>query len=213
MKKSQTSGDFWSVKKKEQGLNSQPTGFPSLSPSFPSFTFLSLDLHSPYPPSFHSPSPSTFLLLSGKMFQAPDLNLIVEFILMFYKEKPIDWLLDHILWVKVCNPEKDAVRRNCVCVGRGYLQLFFTIYPFFLQKHCERQKSSLRVRFRPSLFQHVGLHSSLAGKIQKLTVGPKPLILSLAPSVSPKITLSASAFYHMSKHHLHLPKYLLNPPY
>uniref|UniRef100_A0A8C1UEH3 Alpha-1,3-mannosyl-glycoprotein 4-beta-N-acetylglucosaminyltransferase A n=1 Tax=Cyprinus carpio TaxID=7962 RepID=A0A8C1UEH3_CYPCA len=44
----------------------------------------------------------------GKMFQAPDLNLIVEFIFMFYKEKPIDWLLDHILWVKVCNPEKDA---------------------------------------------------------------------------------------------------------
>lgn len=44
------------------------------------------------------------------MFQAPDLNLIVEFIFMFYKEKPIDWLLDHILWVKVCNPEKDAVR-------------------------------------------------------------------------------------------------------
>lgn len=49
-----------------------------------------------------------FFLL-GKMFQAPDLNLIVEFIFMFYKEKPIDWLLDHILWVKVCNPEKDAV--------------------------------------------------------------------------------------------------------
>lgn len=47
--------------------------------------------------------------LIGKMFQAPDLNLIVEFIFMFYKEKPIDWLLDHILWVKVCNPEKDAV--------------------------------------------------------------------------------------------------------
>ncbi|XP_063504559.1 alpha-1,3-mannosyl-glycoprotein 4-beta-N-acetylglucosaminyltransferase A isoform X3 [Pongo pygmaeus] len=44
----------------------------------------------------------------GKMFQAPDLTLIVEFIFMFYKEKPIDWLLDHILWVKVCNPEKDA---------------------------------------------------------------------------------------------------------
>lgn len=48
-------------------------------------------------------------LFAGKMFQAPDLNLIVEFIFMFYKEKPIDWLLDHILWVKVCNPEKDAV--------------------------------------------------------------------------------------------------------
>ncbi|KAF3826844.1 hypothetical protein GH733_009369, partial [Mirounga leonina] len=36
----------------------------------------------------------------GKMFQAPDLTLIVEFIFMFYKEKPIDWLLDHILWDK-----------------------------------------------------------------------------------------------------------------
>lgn len=48
-------------------------------------------------------------IFSGKMFQAPDLTLIVEFIFMFYKEKPIDWLLDHILWVKICNPEKDAV--------------------------------------------------------------------------------------------------------
>ncbi|EHB17423.1 Alpha-1,3-mannosyl-glycoprotein 4-beta-N-acetylglucosaminyltransferase B [Heterocephalus glaber] len=79
----------------------------------------------------------------GKMFKSLDLSLIVEFILMFYRDKPIDWLLDHILWVKVCNPEKDA-------------------------KHCDRQKANLRVRFKPSLFQHVGTHSSLAGKIQKL---------------------------------------------
>lgn len=43
------------------------------------------------------------------MFKSLDLSLIVEFILMFYRDKPIDWLLDHILWVKVCNPEKDAV--------------------------------------------------------------------------------------------------------
>uniref|UniRef100_W5M098 Alpha-1,3-mannosyl-glycoprotein 4-beta-N-acetylglucosaminyltransferase A n=1 Tax=Lepisosteus oculatus TaxID=7918 RepID=W5M098_LEPOC len=103
----------------------------------------------------------------GKMFQAPDLNLLVEFILMFYKEKPIDWLLDHILWVKVCNPEKDA-------------------------KHCERQKSSLRVRFRPSLFQHVGLHSSLAGKIQKLTDKDflKPLLHKI--HVNPPAEVSTS---------------------
>uniref|UniRef100_A0A7N6BPW0 Alpha-1,3-mannosyl-glycoprotein 4-beta-N-acetylglucosaminyltransferase B n=1 Tax=Anabas testudineus TaxID=64144 RepID=A0A7N6BPW0_ANATE len=79
----------------------------------------------------------------GKMFKSLDLSLIVEFILMFYKDKPIDWLLDHIMWVKVCNPEKDA-------------------------KHCDRQKANLRIRFKPSLFQHVGTHSSLAGKIQKL---------------------------------------------
>ncbi|XP_058506503.1 alpha-1,3-mannosyl-glycoprotein 4-beta-N-acetylglucosaminyltransferase B isoform X4 [Solea solea] len=79
----------------------------------------------------------------GKMFKSLDLSLIVEFMLMFYKDKPIDWLLDHIMWVKVCNPEKNA-------------------------KHCDRQKANLRIRFKPSLFQHVGTHSSLAGKIQKL---------------------------------------------
>ena len=28
---------------------------------------------------------------------------------MFHKDKPVDWLMDHILWVKVCNPEKDQV--------------------------------------------------------------------------------------------------------
>ncbi|XP_069826963.1 alpha-1,3-mannosyl-glycoprotein 4-beta-N-acetylglucosaminyltransferase A isoform X2 [Dendropsophus ebraccatus] len=103
----------------------------------------------------------------GKMFQAPDITLIVEFILMFYKEKPIDWLLDHILWVKVCNPEKDA-------------------------KHCDRQKSNLRIRFRPSLFQHVGLHSSLAGKIQKLTDKDflKPLLHKI--HVNPPAEVSTS---------------------
>ncbi|XP_020034793.2 alpha-1,3-mannosyl-glycoprotein 4-beta-N-acetylglucosaminyltransferase A isoform X3 [Castor canadensis] len=103
----------------------------------------------------------------GKMFQAPDLTLIVEFIFMFYKEKPIDWLLDHILWVKVCNPEKDA-------------------------KHCDRQKANLRIRFRPSLFQHVGLHSSLSGKIQKLTDKDymKPLLLKI--HVNPPAEVSTS---------------------
>lgn len=43
------------------------------------------------------------------MFKTSDLPMIVEFFLMFHKDKPIDWLLDHILWVKVCNPEKDNV--------------------------------------------------------------------------------------------------------
>ncbi|NXV72884.1 MGT4A acetylglucosaminyltransferase, partial [Atlantisia rogersi] len=44
----------------------------------------------------------------GKLFKSEDLPLIVEFFLMFYKDKPVDWLIDHLLWVKVCNPEKDA---------------------------------------------------------------------------------------------------------
>ncbi|XP_010792241.1 alpha-1,3-mannosyl-glycoprotein 4-beta-N-acetylglucosaminyltransferase A-like, partial [Notothenia coriiceps] len=44
----------------------------------------------------------------GKMFRTGDLPMITEFFLMFHKDKPVDWLLDHILWVKACNPEKDA---------------------------------------------------------------------------------------------------------
>ncbi|XP_070818438.1 alpha-1,3-mannosyl-glycoprotein 4-beta-N-acetylglucosaminyltransferase B [Chaetodon trifascialis] len=79
----------------------------------------------------------------GKMFRSSDLPLVAEFFLMFHRDKPIDWLLDHILWVKVCNPEKDA-------------------------KDCNEQKALLKQRHKPSLFQHVGLHSSLSGKLQHL---------------------------------------------
>lgn len=60
------------------------------------------------------------------------------------------------------------------------------------QKHCERQKSSLRVRFRPSLFQHVGLHSSLAGKIQKLTVSHRCLFSTAVEMSSCVETLVSS---------------------
>ncbi|XP_055893506.1 alpha-1,3-mannosyl-glycoprotein 4-beta-N-acetylglucosaminyltransferase B-like [Biomphalaria glabrata] len=79
----------------------------------------------------------------GKMFKSSDVPMIVEFFLMFHADKPIDWLMDHFLWVKVCNPEKDA-------------------------KHCQRMIQSVRRRFKPSLFQHIGVESSLRGKVQKL---------------------------------------------
>ncbi|KAK3719834.1 hypothetical protein RRG08_040136 [Elysia crispata] len=79
----------------------------------------------------------------GKMFKSTDVPIIVEFFLMFHADKPIDWLLDHLLWVKVCNPEKDV-------------------------KHCQRMIQAVRRRFKPSLFQHIGTESSLKGKVQKL---------------------------------------------
>lgn len=43
------------------------------------------------------------------MFKSSKLPIVVEFFLMFFKDKPIDWLLDYLLAVKVCNPEKDSV--------------------------------------------------------------------------------------------------------
>ena len=79
----------------------------------------------------------------GKLFHSYDISILVEFFLMFYKEKPNDWLLDHVLWVRVCNPEKS-------------------------NKDCDREKSKLRIKFKPSLFQHIGKESSLKGKKQDL---------------------------------------------
>ncbi|KAK2170426.1 hypothetical protein LSH36_3g29011 [Paralvinella palmiformis] len=87
----------------------------------------------------------SYLGFIGKLFKSRDLPLVVEFFLMFHKDKPIDWLLDHLLFVKVCNPEKD-------------------------RKHCQHSIAELRRRFKPSLFQHIGTHSSLKGKVQKLKV-------------------------------------------
>lgn len=79
----------------------------------------------------------------GKLFKSSQIPVIVEFFLMFHKDKPIDWLLDHYINVKVCSPEKD-------------------------KKHCARMIGEVRKRFKPSLFQHVGMQSSLKGKTQKL---------------------------------------------
>lgn len=74
------------------------------------------------------------------MFKSLDLSLIVEFILMFYRDKPIDWLLDHILWVKVCNPEKDAVSRGYweSVLGRRVLGRQLTLYSWLCLYSKER---------------------------------------------------------------------------
>merc|ERR1712168_464983 len=77
----------------------------------------------------------------GKLFKTSDIPSITQFFVLFFKDKPVDWLLDHYVFVRVCNLDKDAI-------------------------HCQRQKDSVRLRFIPSLFQHVGMYSSLKGKTQ-----------------------------------------------
>lgn len=79
----------------------------------------------------------------GKLFKTYNLPWVVEFFLMFFKDKPIDWLLDNIFYVKYCSPEHDM-------------------------KHCARMTAEYRRRYKPSLFQHIGVQSSLKGKVQKL---------------------------------------------
>ncbi|KAM4622045.1 alpha-1,3-mannosyl-glycoprotein 4-beta-N-acetylglucosaminyltransferase B [Polymixia lowei] len=112
----------------------------------------------------------------GKMFRTRDLPMIAEFFLMFHRDKPIDWLLDHILWVKVCNPERDA-------------------------KDCNQQKSLLKRRYKPSLFQHVGLHSSLPGKVQRLKDKDfgKPVLYKAHDNPAAKVS---SSLVHYQQHSL-----------
>lgn len=33
--------------------------------------------------------------------------MMSEFVLMFWKDKPVDWLLEHMMYTRVCNPERD----------------------------------------------------------------------------------------------------------
>jgi len=79
----------------------------------------------------------------GKMFRSADLPWLVQFFIMFYNDQPVDWLLENILRSKVCKLDQDA-------------------------KKCKKEKDKLWIHYKPSLFQHIGTHSSLKGKIQKL---------------------------------------------
>uniref|UniRef100_A0A8D1L2W3 MGAT4 family member D n=2 Tax=Sus scrofa TaxID=9823 RepID=A0A8D1L2W3_PIG len=82
---------------------------------------------------------------SGKLFKSEDLIDFVRFFLMFYKDKPIDLLLGDIFQVKMCNPGET------------------------LEKCIERNKH-IRIRYKPSLFQHVGIQSSFPGREQYFKV-------------------------------------------
>ncbi|XP_065171770.1 alpha-1,3-mannosyl-glycoprotein 4-beta-N-acetylglucosaminyltransferase B-like [Atheta coriaria] len=79
----------------------------------------------------------------GKMFKSAELPWLIQFFQMFYNDKPVDWLLDDLIYTKICNWEKNK--------------------DFY-----KRDKAKLWIHYKPSLFQHIGTHSSLKGKVQKL---------------------------------------------
>lgn len=61
-------------------------------------------------------SQNMFLLITqdlhlclGKMMRCSDLPWLIQFIVMFYNDKPGDWLLDGMIETKACNLEKDLV--------------------------------------------------------------------------------------------------------
>ena len=79
----------------------------------------------------------------GKLFRTKDLTVVIQFFLLFYNDKPGDWLLVDIINTIACNPE------------------------YSIEK-CASEKKKAQIQYTPSLFQHAGYHSSLKGKLQPL---------------------------------------------
>uniref|UniRef100_A0A8D2B2J4 MGAT4 family member D n=1 Tax=Sciurus vulgaris TaxID=55149 RepID=A0A8D2B2J4_SCIVU len=77
----------------------------------------------------------------GKLFRTEDLPGFVQFFLMFYKDKPIDWLLETLFQAKMCDPAENF-------------------------RQCTTRLKEVLIQHKPSLFQHVGIHSSFPGKEQ-----------------------------------------------
>ncbi|KAK2722337.1 alpha-1,3-mannosyl-glycoprotein 4-beta-N-acetylglucosaminyltransferase A-like [Artemia franciscana] len=77
----------------------------------------------------------------GKMFHSSDLTYMIQFFTMFHNDRPADWLIDPLFETRFCPVD---------------------------QKKCRAVKKNLWLRYKPSLFQHVGTVSSLKGKVQKL---------------------------------------------
>ncbi|XP_045784998.1 alpha-1,3-mannosyl-glycoprotein 4-beta-N-acetylglucosaminyltransferase A-like [Maniola jurtina] len=79
----------------------------------------------------------------GKLFRSADLIHFITYVQLFYKNMPIDWLLESFLADRVCTIDKSV-------------------------NNCGKNKLQIRPKYKSSLFQHIGVYSSLKGKIQKV---------------------------------------------
>ena len=77
------------------------------------------------------------------MFKSADLSMFAVVFLIFRNDKPVDWILNDFARTKYCRSDRDP-------------------------KDCRKAIAAHWLFSRPSLFQHVGTHSSLKGKVQKL---------------------------------------------
>uniref|UniRef100_A0A914US84 Uncharacterized protein n=1 Tax=Plectus sambesii TaxID=2011161 RepID=A0A914US84_9BILA len=106
----------------------------------------------------------------GKLFRTSDLPLLINFFLTFHKERPVDWLLDVLFDVTYC-----ANKQN--------------------HESCRKTVLQHRILMNPPLFQHVGVQSSLSGKIQRLKEKKfinSPPQLYVPHKNNPKATLTTS---------------------
>uniref|UniRef100_A0A183C2C0 Alpha-1,3-mannosyl-glycoprotein 4-beta-N-acetylglucosaminyltransferase A n=1 Tax=Globodera pallida TaxID=36090 RepID=A0A183C2C0_GLOPA len=83
----------------------------------------------------------------GRMFHnGKDLAQMAHFVLLLYRSLPVDWILAKVINAKFCSLDETI-------------------------KQCMKKRVDEIVLFRrkPPLFQHIGRHSSLPGKMQNLT--------------------------------------------
>lgn len=112
----------------------------------------------------------------GKMFKSVELPWLVQFFLMFYNDKPVDWLLENLIQTKVCKLDQD-------------------------HKKCKKEKEKLWIHYKPSLFQHIGTHSSLKGKVQKLKDRQFGRVQLYVPHKNPPASID-SPIKHYKRHSL-----------
>lgn len=79
----------------------------------------------------------------GKLFKTSSLPILVQFFLAFYDVKPVDWLLVDVVNIIACAPTITGAK-------------------------CKEERDKMHIKYKPSLFQHIGTHSSLRGKVQSL---------------------------------------------
>ena len=66
-------------------------------------------------------------------------------------------------------------------------------------KKCQKERAALWIHYKPSLFQHIGTHSSLKGKVQKLKDKQFGKVALFTPHKNP--TAKAETNIKHYKHH------------
>ncbi|RNA16470.1 alpha-1-3-mannosyl-glyco 4-beta-N-acetylglucosaminyltransferase MGAT4D isoform X1 [Brachionus plicatilis] len=103
----------------------------------------------------------------GKLFRTKDLTIFINMFLWFSDYKPLDLIHNYVFDIIACDPSKNI-------------------------KLCKPNLQKVKIVYKPSLFQHVGLQSSLKGKIQKLKDKKFVHKIPIKKHLNPDATLSTS---------------------
>ena len=106
----------------------------------------------------------------GKLFKSTSLPVLIQFFLAFYNDKPVDWLLMDVIQTMVCAPSQNANK-------------------------CKEEREQLKIQYKPSLFQHIGTHSSLKGKVRSPKKYKRIMQSKGQRSFSSTCTTFVSGFY------------------